>query len=150
MNVIVVGGIVEKDGKFLLVKENTGRWKGTWNIPAGKLEDHESVIEGAEREFFEETGCKGSVCGLLSILNRVYDDKNIISFVFDMNLIDEDIHSNGLEIEDAAWFSYEELLEMKGKLRADGFYLPTLQKKLEKKILPTNLININRFDKKNS
>ena len=35
MNIIVVGGIIEKDGKYLLVKENRGRWKGTWNIPAG-------------------------------------------------------------------------------------------------------------------
>ena len=73
MNVIVVGGVVEKDGKFLLVKENRGRWKGTWNIPAGKLEEHESVIEGAEREFFEETGCKVEIVEYLGITEEYTD-----------------------------------------------------------------------------
>ena len=42
MVVVVVGGILEIDGKFLLVQENKGRWKGIWNIPAGSLEDNES------------------------------------------------------------------------------------------------------------
>ena len=63
MNIIVVGGIIEKDGKYLLVKENRGRWKGTWNLPAGCLEDQESIIEGACREVFEETGCQTFTIG---------------------------------------------------------------------------------------
>ena len=29
MNVVVAGGIIEKDGKYLLIRENEGRWKGT-------------------------------------------------------------------------------------------------------------------------
>ena len=83
MVAVVVGGILEINGKFLLVQENEGRWKGTWNIPAGSLEDNESFIEGAEREFFEETGYKVKATGIIDILNRVYNDINIINILLD-------------------------------------------------------------------
>ncbi|MEO9964583.1 MAG: NUDIX domain-containing protein [Reichenbachiella sp.] len=47
------GGVVEKDGKILLILRND-----LWDIPKGKLEKKEKRREGAVREVEEETGVK--------------------------------------------------------------------------------------------
>ena len=47
MKKIAAGGLIEKDGKFLLVKENKKICKGKWNIPAGRVGDNENVIDAA-------------------------------------------------------------------------------------------------------
>ena len=47
------GGVVEKDGKVLLILRND-----LWDIPKGKLEKGEKKREGAVREVEEETGVK--------------------------------------------------------------------------------------------
>ena len=63
---IIVGGIIEKDNKILMVKEAKKKCYGKWNVPAGHLEDGETIFEGTSRETFEETGCKV----------RLKDDRN--------------------------------------------------------------------------
>lgn len=50
------GVIVKCDDKILLCKRNNlGSFPGMWSIPGGKLEEGENSLEGAKREFFEET-----------------------------------------------------------------------------------------------
>ena len=56
MTNIVIGGLIEKN-KFLLVQEAKEKCKGKWNIPAGRMEVNESVIDCLKREIKEETGC---------------------------------------------------------------------------------------------
>ena len=53
---IIVGGIIEKDNKILMVKEAKKKCYGKWNVPAVHLENGETIFEGAIREIFEETG----------------------------------------------------------------------------------------------
>lgn len=51
-----VGVIVKYDDKFLICKRNDGvLGQGEWSIPAGKVEDNETLEDSAKREFFEET-----------------------------------------------------------------------------------------------
>ena len=50
MKTIVAQVYVKKDNKILMVQENKEGIKGKWNMPAGKLEDGESIIEAAIRE----------------------------------------------------------------------------------------------------
>jgi ADP-ribose pyrophosphatase YjhB (NUDIX family) len=52
---MVVGTLPEWEGKVLLCKRNIEPQKGKWTLPAGYLEDNESVGEGAARETREET-----------------------------------------------------------------------------------------------
>jgi ADP-ribose pyrophosphatase YjhB (NUDIX family) len=47
---IIVGGIIEKDNKILMVKEAKKKCYGKWNVPAGHLEDGETIFKGAIRE----------------------------------------------------------------------------------------------------
>lgn len=142
MKKIVAGGLIEKDGKFLLVKENKKICKGKWNIPAGGVDDNENVIDAAKREIFEETGCTAKINGILEIINQNLENVDLLLFIFDAELVKENIQSDGEEISDIGWFSYEEILNMKNDLRADGYFINTIKNKKENKISPVELIRI--------
>lgn len=139
---IVAGGVIEKDNKFLLIKESKEICKGKWNIPAGTVEEGENVIETAKREIFEETGCKVEINGILEIVSKQMENTDIVGFFFETTLIDENIKIDGNEIIDIKWFSYEEILNMKDNLRADGYFLSIIKNKIEKKTYPIELIHI--------
>jgi len=50
------GGIVEKNGKILLVKVTNLQGKVVWTFPKGHLEKNETPLKAALREVEEETG----------------------------------------------------------------------------------------------
>ena len=54
--VAIVGAIVIRDGKVLLVKRGVAPSKGLWAIPGGMIELGETIQQAAEREILEETG----------------------------------------------------------------------------------------------
>lgn len=51
---VVVAAVIEEDGRFLLVEEETAEGL-RFNQPAGHLEDGESLLDAVRREVFEET-----------------------------------------------------------------------------------------------
>lgn len=65
----VVGAIIEKDGKFLLVQEHAPGEPihGLWNQPAGWPEVGEDPIDAVKREVKEETGLEFEPTGVLGI-----------------------------------------------------------------------------------
>ena len=91
MTNIVIGGLIEKDNKFLLVQEAKEKCKGKWNIPAGHIEINESVIDCLKREIKEETGCMIIPTGILEIGNKVLENDIFLSIIFGAKLIDEKI-----------------------------------------------------------
>lgn len=52
---VTVAAVVEREGRFLLVEEETDLGV-RFNQPAGHLEEHETVLEAVVRETLEETG----------------------------------------------------------------------------------------------
>ncbi len=52
---LVVGCIPEWDDRILLCRRDIEPRKGKWTLPAGYLENGETVEDGARRETFEET-----------------------------------------------------------------------------------------------
>ena len=52
---VVVGTIPEFEGRILMCKRDIEPRRGFWTLPAGFLEDGESVQDGAARETREET-----------------------------------------------------------------------------------------------
>ena len=50
MGIVIVGGVIEKDGKFLLVQEAKEKCRGKWNIPAGHLDPNETIFDGLKEK----------------------------------------------------------------------------------------------------
>ncbi len=139
---IITGGIIEKDGKFLLVQEAQEKVYGKWNIPAGHLDFNETIFEGAKREIFEETGCKVELTGILSISNKVLEDNTFISIIFKTKLLEENISYDKNEILDVKWFSYEEMLNMKDELRNYDWIIDSIEAYINKTEINTSLIKV--------
>lgn len=142
MNSIIVGGFIEKDGKFLLVQEAKEICRGKWNIPAGRLEPQESIFDGAKREIFEETGCKVELTGVLKVCNKILEDGIWLGIIFSTKLLEENININKSEILDVKWFSYEEILKMKDELRSPDWIISNLNTLVEKKQAELDIIKV--------
>ena len=142
MTNIVIGGLIEKENKFLLVQEAKEKCKGKWNIPAGRMEVNESVIDCLKREIKEETGCNIIPTGILEIGNKVLENDIFLSIIFGTKLIDEKIEYNLNEILDIKWFSYDEIIKMKNKLRSPELILKCIENYKTGKVVNLEVLNI--------
>ena len=139
---VIVGGIIEKDGKYLLVQEAKKKCYKKWSLPAGHLEFNESLEQGAIREIKEETGCDVELNGVCYIANRILEDDLLVMIVFNAKLIKESIEFDKEEILDVKWFEYDQIVsKMDSILR--GNYVKTAVINQKKKIVaPINIVNI--------
>ena len=117
---IIVGGLVEKDNKYLLVQESKPQCYGKWNLPAGHLDPGESIFDGAKREVKEETNCDVELTGVCAIGNHIVPNDTFVAIVFTTKLLTDSVKPQAGEILEAKWFSYEEIIAMSDQLcRAD-------------------------------
>ena len=139
---VIVGGIIEKDGKYLLVQEAQKKCYKKWNFPAGHLDFNESLEQGAIREIKEETGCDVELNGVCYIANRILENDLFVMIVFNAKLIKESIEFDKEEILDVKWFDYDEIVNnMDNMLR--GSYVKTAVINQKKKLVaPINIVNI--------
>ena len=83
---IVVGCIPEWENKILLCRRAIEPRKGKWTLPAGYLENDETLAEGARRETFEETKAHVEIIAPYAIFNLTFI--NQIYLMFRGQLID--------------------------------------------------------------
>jgi 8-oxo-dGTP pyrophosphatase MutT (NUDIX family) len=68
----VVGCYIEVDGEILLLqRQGNKKFPNTWQLPAGKVEKDEGLVEAIIREVFEETYIKIDRNQVLSV-DHVY------------------------------------------------------------------------------
>lgn len=115
--VVIVGGIIEKENKYLLVQEAKKKCYKKWNIPAGRLEQNETIYEGVKREIKEETGCDVKITGICHVSEKLERDETIIFVICSTKLIKEEFNYNKNEILDVKWFTCDEIMKMKDELR---------------------------------
>lgn len=137
---IIVGGVLEKDGKYLLVQEAKARCRGKWNLPAGHLDTGEPLREGAKREILEETGYKVELGGICQVSNDYGRDDVLVHIIFAANILSGGIKIDPTEILDVRWFGYEEILAMRDRLRKEAFILGAINNLREDIIAPPELI----------
>ena len=65
----VVGTVPHWGDRVLLCKRNIEPRHGKWTLPAGFMELHETLAQGAARETVEEAGAQFEMEGLFSIVN---------------------------------------------------------------------------------
>lgn len=80
---VTVAAIVERNGRFLLVEEQTESGI-RYNQPAGHLEAGESLIEGVMREALEESACEFTPEALLGVYQFAHpgDGVTYLRFAF--------------------------------------------------------------------
>ena len=66
---IVTGCLAQWQGKILLCRRAIQPRMGTWTLPAGFMENHETLQEAAARETYEEATAKISNLDLYTIYN---------------------------------------------------------------------------------
>lgn len=143
--VIIVGGLIEQDGKFLLIQEAKERCYGKWNLPAGHLDVGESLQEGAKREIKEETGCDVELTGVCQIGNRKRVDLAFASILFTARIINETIQIlDPTEILNIKWFSYEEILSMHDEIRNVDLLIGAIENYRSNIIAPLEIIKLYR------
>ena len=139
---IIVGGVLEKDGKYLLVQEAQEKCYGKWNLPAGHLDPNETIIEAAKREIKEESGLDVELTGVCQIGNRKLEDDVFVSVIFSTKVLGGDIKFDPNEILDAKWFSYEELLSMKAQLRSENLILGAINNTRSELVTSISIVEI--------
>ena len=117
---ITVATIVERAGKFLMVKENSGG-RLVYNQPAGHVEVKESLLDAAIRETLEETSWRVNLEKLLGIYQYTSPENGItyIRHCFIAKAIeprtDRDLDE---DIAEAVWVSLEELEQRESEMRS--------------------------------
>jgi len=117
-----VGIMLLKDGKVLLGKRHDDaktassdlHGEGTWTMPGGKLDFHETLIDGALRELAEEIGVKLSKDDLevLCIQDDMVPDNHYVTVGFICrNFAEEPRVMEPDEITEWKWFDFDSLPE---------------------------------------
>ena len=127
----VVGALIKKNGKFLLVQEAGTMDAGKWNQPAGWIDIGENPIKAVKREVREETGYDFKPTHLLGIYSLARKDLKLklkglkrtgfphaIKLIFIGKTNRKPLKKITSEIKNIRWFTDKEIFNMpKNKLR---------------------------------
>ncbi len=104
-----VAAVIERNGRFLLVEEETADGLKL-NNPAGHLDLGESPIEGVIRETLEETACEFEPTAFLGIFMSRHRQETYLRMAF-CGSVGAPIAGRGLDegIARSLWMSVEEL-----------------------------------------
>lgn len=103
------GGLIEKDGKILLIKRTHNPFKNNYNLPSGHVNNNENPEDAAIREVYEETGLKVEIDYLYG--NYFFDDHpdgSGINIVYKCNIIGGNLKDT-IEGKESKYFSIDNL-----------------------------------------
>src|SRR3989338_11280608 len=118
---VVVGAIIERDGKFLLVKENNPAHPdhGKWNQPAGWIDVGENPVISVSREVKEETCLDFTPTHILGLFSLVRRDQagafgsgslpHPLKLMYCGKIAEHGAHFDPSEISEIRWFTPEEI-----------------------------------------
>ena len=102
---ICIAVIIEKNKKILLVQEvhnkSYERSRGLWTIPAGRVEEQETLTQAAKREVKEETGFDVELSGLIGVYQMSSLKTQSMGIAFRARFTKTAQHYNGLGNSDS-------------------------------------------------
>ncbi len=107
-------GLFIRDGKILLLRRcNTGYMDGYYGLPAGHIEENETVTKGTLREIREETGVElaPSDIKLAHVMHRKSNDIRMDFFYIVDQWNDEPVNSEPDKCDNMDWFPFDALPE---------------------------------------
>ena len=114
---VVAGAVIKKDGKYLLIQEKQSKAYGLWNFPAGMVDVGESIEQAAIREAKEESGYDVELIKEIDVFHTNAID--VVKHAFEAKIVGGELKIPEDEILDAKWFTFDEIKEMKDKLRSE-------------------------------
>lgn len=144
---ITMACVVHCKGKFLFVEEFE-YGKMTLNQPAGHLEKNETILQGAQRELFEETGIRAEMQNLLKIYqwHAPRSKTDYLRFVFSVELTDwGEITPSDPDISGGLWLSLEEFhhyIQQDGQAARNPLVLQAVEDYLSGKTYPLDILDV--------
>ena len=102
----VVGAILTWQGKILLCKRAINPGLGLWTLPAGFMENNETIHQAAARECIEEANAQPGHLSLFGVFSMPYISQVHLMFVG--KLLSEEI-SPGIESLDVGLFNRDQI-----------------------------------------
>lgn len=114
---VVVGSLVKRDGKYLLVKENPND-SIVYNLPAGHVDKGEQLEDAAIREAKEETGYDVRLLKQIALYHESAPQS--VKHIYLAEIIGGEEHAQEGEILEVIWCSFDEIAELEktGQMRA--------------------------------
>lgn len=103
--------ILVRNGNVLLLKrKNTGYEDGNYSLPAGHVENNESLTQAASREIFEEIGIrlKPENFTLVHVMHRKEKDIRV-DFFFTAQTTQEPVNKEPHRCDNLSWFPLDHL-----------------------------------------
>lgn len=109
---VAVDGIVQKDGKVLLIKRGNSAepFYRSYALPGGFVEFNEQTEKAVEREIWEETGLKTKVNKLIGVYSHKDRDPrgHIIGIAYSLEVISGKLRTSN-EAKELKWFDFDKL-----------------------------------------
>lgn len=144
---ITMACVVHCKGKFLFVEE-IEYGKRTLNQPAGHLEKNETILQGASRELYEETGIRADMQKLVKIYqwHAPRSQTDYLRFVFALELDDWlTTTPHDSDITRALWLTLEEFrhyIARPGQCERNPLVILAVQDYLKGEAYPLDLLSV--------
>jgi 8-oxo-dGTP diphosphatase len=121
-----VGALIVVDNRIVLVRRGRPPGRGQWSIPGGLVKVGETLMDGAIREAFEETGLDVEPRELVELLERIFrDDNGMVRYHYVLAdylcaVRGGELHP-GSDVTEAVWVASDEV---------DQYNLPGVTKKI--------------------
>jgi len=144
---VTMACVVHCKGKFLFVEE-IEYGKRTLNQPAGHLEKDESILQGASRELYEETGIRADMQKLLKIYqwHAPRSQTDYLRFVFALELDDwVEITPHDADITHGLWLTLDEFnhyISQDGQCARNPLVIQAIQDYLQGESYPLTLLSV--------
>lgn len=142
---VTLACVVHCKGKFLFVEEFE-HGKLTLNQPAGHLEADESLLEGAKRELFEETGIQAEMQSLIKIYqwHAPRTKTDFLRFTFAVELDDwHPIQLQDPDITRGLWLTLDEFydyIQQEGQCERSPLVIESIKDYLKGEFSPIELL----------
>ena len=117
---VVAGVVVNENGKYLLVQETKPNVYGLWNLPAGRVDIGDTIEQTAIKEAKEESGYDVELIKKIGIFQEKATDA--AKHAFEAKIIGGKLNFPKDEILNAKWFNFEEIGNMRDKLRGNWVF----------------------------
>ncbi len=101
--------LIEEDGKILLVRQEGGPYKGRWDLPGGRIEPDEEVLDALKREIKEEVDGSFDEAKLIDALSVTFKQENFVLTQIGILYEVKSFKSKGRGDLEKGWFDLKKL-----------------------------------------